>query len=396
MTRALLRKHVQDRLPMIDDFPTLVDHCLGAWPGDVAEVLDELSALRGASADRALWLLENARRPTQCPVQSDPDLPLEHPLDSDWRFEASERGRLLDQVTGSLAPNEKILAICVPTIVLEAGKRGIGSRIVVGTRPNDPMIEALQKHVPDASYISLDALEGVEAGAGIIDPPWQDCVAKPLIQRLLSGVCVGARVLVSGPDLLTAATSVAALRSSDGSPCWVGFRVDRQPLRVRYGMPRFEARALQASGVANVSLHWRTGLVHSYRKTAIAHQNLDLAPPSDWIEVPLGEHRVWVRPQLSSLQMKIAVSKSVSSAEPSRQVASVWTSGNTVVVGGSAMGLESLAQHGRGTLHADFAECLLNWEERFCWKTLRPAGERLAAHGGRCENLRPAAVAGLP
>ncbi|MHC2663263.1 hypothetical protein ACVIYH_006812 [Bradyrhizobium diazoefficiens] len=395
MKQLTLNGHVRQKLSSVGGFVALANECYGAWPPDIVDSLAGIAKLERAESDRIAWLLHDAKRPAELPLQVDADLPLEHPLDSDWRFQTRERGRLVERLMSRLAPSDKVLAICAPTIVLEAARRGIGWRMIVGTRPNDPIIAALQGLVPDAQYVPLDDLENIEAAAGIIDPPWQDQIAAPLIQRLCAGVRIGARVLITGPDRFTAANSVVSLKSRYGSPRWLGLKADCLPFRIRYKTPRFEARALLASGIANVPPAWRTGLVHSYQKMIEVHPDLDLDQRSDWSEVSLGEHRVWYRAEFNGLKADVNVSSSVSSVSPLRRTATMWTSGNSVVTGGSKIDLESLFRRSSQKVGDDLRERLLRVEQGSCWQSQGPLDGRLAAQAPRCEDSHGVVTTGL-
>lgn len=395
MMPSALHGHLQRILTRVSGFDDLASRCLGAWPPDIIEALISLADLGGVDGDLAEWLLEDARAKKLIALHSDMELPLEHPLDSDWRFEAEERARLLDQLVDRLAPTDRILAVCAPTIVHEAGRRGIGSRMVVGIRSKDPVMEALKKLVPDAEYVPIDQLIGTRAAAGIIDPPWQDHVAKPLVERLLSGLRVGARVLISGPDLLTSANAVSSLRTSHGSPSWPGLSSTRPPLRVRYKTPRFEARALLAAGISNIPPVWRTGLVHSYRKAHEFRFHSQLVTNSDWTEVLLEGHRIWRRLRGNGVPAHIRVSDSVSSQNPLRQTATVWTSGNTIVTGGALIDLDGLSQTDVDGHQAEFRQRLLHAEECSCWQPPGVEGVLLAAQAAQCENWRMPVAAGV-
>jgi hypothetical protein len=386
MLTSLIAYKVREEVSQAKRFSELAGRCLGAWPADIVESLTELSLDRGELSDQAHALLNDAKQSVQFASRSDPCLPLEHPIDSDWRFAREEQRRLLDNLISSIPAQEKILIVCAPTIVLEAGRRGIGSRVVVGIRRNDPVAEALQRTVPEAKYLYLDSLCGVEAAAGMVDPPWHDEVAEPLVQRLVCGVRIGGRILISGPDKLTAASSVHKLRSVVGSPSWTGLAPEGAPIRVRYQTPRFEARALQAGGIGNVPSDWRTGLVHLYFKTAGVRQSDDLVSGSDWKERTIDGHRFWIRPRMASSEAILSTSSSVSRTAPLRKAASIWTSGNTVVTGGSQRDLELLAAGSVRKASAEFITRLLEWEEGSCWKPCVPTDRLLAAHSAQCEN----------
>ncbi|MBB3952364.1 hypothetical protein [Aureimonas jatrophae] len=342
--KADLASVVSDLLRDARDFGSLASNCLGAWPIDV---LRELERVAGSSADmnaRAARLVTDAslfplhrRRAAPSP------LPVEHPLDSDWRFAAGEPRRLLGRVLSGLGPRDRFLLLCVPTIVLEAARQGLAHRTVVAVRHGDPIAAAMRHAVPDATYVELDKMPDMDAAAAAIDPPWHDDTALPLIERLCLGVREGGMVLVTGPDVLTGASSAERLSIHRTDHQLPGLQRVGPWSKVRYRTPRFEERAFQAAGIGNVPPAWRTGLVQAHRRTGEVISPSSLHPAGQWRERVVDGHRIWVRPDAADgLPFRIRVCDSVSSQSQFRRTASVWTSGNVVVVGGERAELDRL------------------------------------------------------
>ncbi|XYD11443.1 hypothetical protein R1A27_14165 [Methylobacterium sp. NMS12] len=308
------------------DFAALTERCQGAWPGEVRRIL------AGRSDADARRLLTGVRRPFGR-TSTDRRLPLAHPLDADWRFTRESAERVLKAAIAE-ARGGDILLIAVPTVALAAHDRGLTHRIVVGSRIGDPLDVALRAAIPGGRFVDLQAIPAAAFRAAVLDPPWYDDVAGPLVEVAREAVGGGGRVLVCAPDHLTSPSNARRLSALPDDPGALGFSTATLAERVRYATPFFELRSLEADGITGVSPRWRTGLLYVGTPaswTLQARQEFRAAGDA-WREVRRGAIRIWVRERAATGDtMDVAVTRSVSRTDRARAVASVWTSGNTYV-----------------------------------------------------------------
>ena len=365
---AELEALVREVAPRCSSFRQLASRCLGAWPVAVARTLGRIAAEPGVDREGAARLLADAVGSPPAKLSTVRGLPPEHPLDGDWRFAPDVPRKLLRRLLKAGGTRGRVLLACVPPLAIIAEQLGVADRCVVAVRESDPVADAVRRLAPHAAYRGFDELAGIEAGAALIDPPWYDDVALPIVQCVCAGVREGGTVLISGPDLLTAASR--ALAFSAGAPsAWPGLRPTGTSARVRCRTPAFEARALLAAGVRNVPAFWRTGLVYEYERCGPrAAAPLPFGPGEGWTEVPFGACRLWIRPAaVTGEEARIIVADTVSRTSPLRAGATAWTSANTVVTGGTQAEILSLARP--DSVCADGLRArLIVADENPCWQ----------------------------
>jgi hypothetical protein len=344
-----LEAHVQSLLSSVGTFFELSELCLGAWPSDVLNILASIGASNHPNATKAHALADNACMPVTARAPINAVLPAEHPLDFDWRFNPRSCRELLDRVTSGLDSSDRLLLVCAPSVALFAHSQGLGHQIIVGTRPSDPVIESLRFNAPTLEYTDINELEAKDAAALLIDPPWYDDVAIPLLSQALRGVRVGGSVWICGPDHYTRPSAATSLLDEHASLANLGIAKsdNGQDIRARYTTPSFESRTLSALGLRNVSPNWRTGLVRAYRKTHDVQVSKPMESQRDWKELGQGQSRIWFREALAldtSAFEQIVISPSVSRTNPLQSTACVWTSNNTVVIGAARSDLEIMSR----------------------------------------------------
>ncbi|MGI8397449.1 hypothetical protein ACRYWZ_13775 [Agrobacterium deltaense] len=347
-TSEKLQALIYSHLDKVATFAELTNLCLGAWPSDVMHALITLSDLDRSLSGRIEALMCSVATPYVDDDLPRTVLPAEHPLDFDWRFHPATSEMLLDRVISGLGATEKMLFVCAPSVALLAHEKGMGHQVVIGTRRGDPIIDALKKHAPTLDYVDISQISGLKAARLLIDPPWYDDIALPLLSLVLSGIDVGASVWICGPDHLTRPSAAHYLLDENSVREKLGIAKLGPDMddRVRYRTPPFEMRTLAALGIRNISHSWRTGLARSYLKV----RTVPVAAPPDhahqWKEISDGPSRIWLRDELAretSTDEQIVVSTSVSRTNPLHASACVWTSNNTVVTGASRLDLELMA-----------------------------------------------------
>ncbi|MCJ2075982.1 hypothetical protein MKK68_09980 [Methylobacterium sp. E-016] len=324
-TGSELSEIVAREVPHVRDFATLTELCDGAWPGDV------LQALRTLEGNAATALRDGISRPAGR-VRSDRRLPLAHPLDADWRFTRATAEHILDTLLAASPADGDILLIAMPTVALAAYDRGLIHRIVVASRYGDPIDTALRVVLTECRFIGLRDLPHGGFPTVALDPPWYDDVALPLVDIAVHSVACDGHVFLCTPDRLTLPSSARRLSALIAVPDAFGF-ISVAPIgQVRYATPFFELRCLASMGIANVSPRWRTGRLYACRpgSWARARPRPTAGVGRDWREVRHGPIRIWVRrPPTGEGAAAIAVASSISRTDRTRDVAALWTSGNT-------------------------------------------------------------------
>ncbi|MGF0524142.1 hypothetical protein ACQEDT_21730 [Agrobacterium pusense] len=344
-TSEQLQDLVHSHLQSVETFADLSEICLGAWPGDVMQALATISASDTVFSTRVEALMSSVKTPYSGGDLPRTVLPAEHPLDFDWRFHPETSEMLLDRVVEGLRHDEKMLLVCVPSVALLAHERGIGHQVVVASRTGDPIIEALRSNAPTLNFIDISQIGSILSARLLIDPPWYDDIALPLLSAALSGVKVGSNVWVCGPDHFTRPSAANYLLDENSVKKKLGIAKLGKDMddRVRYRTPPFEMRTLASLGLRNISHSWRTGLARSYRKVRDVRVEVPRGHANRWQEISEGPSRIWLRRDLADetgAHEKIVVSPSVSRTNPLQNSACVWTSNNTVVTGASRLDLE--------------------------------------------------------
>lgn len=363
MTGTLLEL-VSALAPRSRDFRQLASQCFGAWPVSIVEVLEKLSSMPGPLRETALRLLQDAEQGSADRLDPVEGLPLEHPLDGDWRFASGVPDALVWRLLTHAGSGGRILLACAPTVVLATARIGVSHRVVVAVRWGDPVFEALRALVPQARYVDFDETDGMDAAAGLIDPPWYDDVATPLVQRVANGVRSSGILYICGPDLMTAPSNAKGLTGARAS-LYAGLVPNGRAWRVRYRTPMFEARSMEAAGIRSVPSSWRTGLLRQFVRT---HTEIEvrspLEPETSWTETTFGKGRLWLRPSAARGGKPIVlVSDSVSRTSPIREDAAAWTSANTVVVGGTEADILSLRD-----VASPLRAKLTDMDHESCWR----------------------------
>lgn len=378
------------------DFRHLSSRCLGAWPVSILECLDQLACEPGPPREAAIRLADDAQEGVAEDLSPVKGLPLEHPLDGDWRFAPGVPETILRRLRDTAGKDGRILLACAPTLVLAAARLGMSHQVAVAIRDKDPVSATLRELVPDAVYLDFDELSGFGASAGVIDPPWYDDVAAPLLQRVCAGVREGSVLLVCGPDVMTAASNARAL-TQNVADLYQGLVPVGRASRVRYRTPLFESRAMQAAGIRNVPAFWRTGLLRPFIRTGFCDTPiLPLMSESGWVEIPYRSGRMWLRLSAArGSRSRIVVADSVSRTSSLRAVASAWTSANTVMIGGTADEIRKLAL---GSTNPTSGLCrqFEEFDEKPCWRSRMPDRGKLAPLQRGWDNSHGLRESGFP
>ena len=317
--------------PGCDTFAALSARCGGAWPGEVAHILRQAGSHTIARSDTRRLLASAASPGAVSRPRQDPRLPLPHPLDHDWRFTTATSDALLATVRKHAPQARKILFVCAPTAALRAAERAPGLEVVLAGRAGDPVVEAVVRAARGA--ITFHDLAGdmasVRADAAVLDPPWYDDIALPLLARTAAGLKAAGLLLACHPDRLTGAADAGTFDDLRQSGARFGLSGIVTLLgRVRYETPLFEARALAALDLAGYHPRWRTGRVFVGSRSPGPVPYLPLAADA-WTEKPIQESRTdGYRVPIGDLGCFGCVVPSVSRQHSARRDCLAWTSGN--------------------------------------------------------------------
>jgi hypothetical protein len=177
----------------------------------------------------------------------------------------------------------------------------------------------------------------VGADAAVVDPPWYDDIALPLVTETLRGLREGGGLLVGIPDRLTGCGSAQMLSSIAAEAKPFGMDCTKLvPGKFRYETPFFELNTLQNLGLRSVHPQWRTGRVAFGRKTRDSIPKYGFPADEGWREISVNGWRVRLRragnveKRTVSGTIPIDVRKSVSRQSARGKVEECWTVGNRV------------------------------------------------------------------
>jgi len=266
-------------------------------------------------------------------------VPLEHPLDFEWRFCKSALARIsakLQQLSKKHYP--VVLCLGCPS-VFEAGIHAApNSRYVLWDKNARNTGQLAETDLLANVDCSQRQLPTIAADVVVIDPPWYNDYYKVFVWAALQNMVIGGHIVLSFPPV---GTRPSARADFDSFLVWcqsAGLEMDENtPRALPYCSPLFELNALKVAGIRTISLDWRAGnmVVLTYRrKMPIQRPTL---PPvqQQWLEFRFGPTRIKLSKSPHNAQepkllpvWKTSVLPSVSSKFPSRGNANFVTSGN--------------------------------------------------------------------
>ncbi|MGH3852688.1 MAG: hypothetical protein ACRDR6_04155 [Pseudonocardiaceae bacterium] len=272
----------------------------------------------------------------------DGQLPVGHPVDSDWRFTSVSVLELVRLALDGLPAGEPVAHLGAPTTFLHCARSDPQRQHVLLDR-NTTVLDALVNRGISSPHlmIGIDMQDvrwlHLAAGAAIVDPPWylEDTL---LFLRVAAEVCrPDATVVLCQPTGGTrpGVEEERALLLDRVS----ALGLDLYALRsggVRYLTPHFEAVSLRAATCgASIPTSWRRGDVLLFKRlsgpvTILQHS----AHGQQWREVHFGPVRVKLaeRPTGTDVGSLVHgdVLTTVSRRDPVRKRIGMWTSGNRI------------------------------------------------------------------
>lgn len=294
-------------------------------------------------------------------------LPVQHPLDFEWRFSDKATANLLERVT-TLTTSEQSVALLGSPSILRMAFEIDYPRSMILLDANPIVLESLAKVAPKETIIlcdiSKDEPPEISAGTVIVDPPWYEEHIRSFLWAACKICMPGGYLLVSLPP---AGTRPGISQELDNILQWAQDELGLSLLSLEravlpYATPLFERNALRAEGIYTVPFEWRRGdlaLFSSSGPPQTPRPEIPLALATsvlgnEWNEECLWGVRIRIRKQNGEssdfkdpyLESIVAgdVLPSVSRRDERRKLADVWTSGNRIFACSGRKILRSLIQ----------------------------------------------------
>jgi hypothetical protein len=343
------------------DFITM--HLRGVDPMTALKFLKEMEKKEVIRYDQIndLWLLEKiARKPIGDLLNPNPELYLKkymadfdffkkpHPLDFEWRNTKKSVNYLSDLVTNESAVDDNILILGMPTLFASLCRKDIPQQVTILER-NKGVLESLKElsHksclVQEADVFKFDPSTLGTFSTVVMDPPWYEPHFFQFIWVASRCLRVGGRLIISIPPINTR-PGIGAERVK-----WLNF-AEKQGLclynlyseKLEYAMPFFEWNSARIAGV-DVNPFWRRGDVAIFQK--LEHSIIErpdyTEQESGWREIDIEGCRFRVKVDGTDDEnisdtvefqelVPNQILNTVSSREPIRAQANIWTSGNRI------------------------------------------------------------------
>jgi hypothetical protein len=332
------------------NFGELLVSLPGIYPSTVLEGLARL--VTTSQIHRHIYrrlLADSGREPDSRPRQEHRiKLPIEHPLDYEWRFGQTASQLLLDTAMRLVGSDKTMCLLGAPSILRYALEQGYSCPITLIDK--NPLLQSCFPQTAGGNIFTLnvasDPLPEIRASVVMIDPPWYTEYMRAFIWAGYALSESGSYLLVSVPPK---GTRPGVESEMEEVYRWMQQGLGLTRLEVHeailpYRSPLFEKNALRAEGVLMVPEEWRRGDLwvfksdHQRRNQSAKPAITDHQP--SWMEVVLRNMRLKVRnsessepvfldPSLISL-VEMDVLPSVSRRDPRRDKVDLWTSGNRI------------------------------------------------------------------
>lgn len=303
-----------------------------AMPGVMPD--EALAALRRMPGQRAARLAADAAVDRAGPfIDQCRQLPLPHPLDSEFRFDGLTADILAAGLVEATRDGDEILLVGVPSVAASLASLGIDRRVrFLG--PDNCVTAAVRAAIPDGRLM-LGQGPGGTAAAALLDPPWYREPMRDLIGVCAHGCRPGALVNLVVPPIGTrpeVAEDKAAFLAFTAA---AGLAPTGRGGPVCYRTPLFELAAMERQGIARLA-SWRRGECLEFAVTATGGRVPWTPPAATELSVggvrlrlvrgdrrgggelvPLGSHEVH---------------PSVSARSQGRGAATLWTTTNRAFV----------------------------------------------------------------
>lgn len=272
-------------------------------------------------------------------------LPLPHPLDFEWRFAHTSCAWLLDRAVGG-RPASRVALLGTPGLAEQSlHRRGREEEVVLFEKRPEACVALEHAGLTSTVCCDLAFADLAEHGtfqAVVADPPWYPSVMDVFVRAASELLVPGGLLHLCSPGIGTRPT-VPAERFKLMEFCYEQGFVSCEILQgaLAYESPPFEVSALTAAGLPDFCTTWRRGDILTFLKVgevAPFEADTDLAEPSPWKEVSVGQSRVRIRPPTEDTPRRSYLSSvvegdvldSVSRRDRRREHPNVWTSTNHV------------------------------------------------------------------
>lgn len=316
---------------IIVHFERVVDSSPGFFPTTLYELWVEHLAARGLAAAEEVFEVSRVA-----------SLPISHPLDYDWRFGATTKDLLTEQVRVATVADSEVAYFGTPTLFAHA-TAVIPDRRHVLVDANMAMVSSLQRQFGVDAAIAHHIGGGplprqLEASAAVLDPPWYPRDTVAFLAEAALCVKVGGTVFLSQPTPATRPGVV--LERYDILEAAGRLGLDLQEVEngaLRYVTPHFERLSLGAAQpLARVRDDWRLGDLLRFSRANRTPEvpTLKTEEAAAWTERSFGPVRIKLRSAGASDLEEVAPGidrlQTVSRRDPLRERVGLWTSGNRV------------------------------------------------------------------
>jgi hypothetical protein len=359
----------------------IAEHLNGIDPITALGILKEMEKQEFVRCNEGLWLIEQkAKKDIGDLLNPDNQLYLKkfmgdfdffkkpHPLDAEWRNTKRSVKYLSELVLTSSHSEEKILILGMPTLFANLCKMDVPQKITIIER-NTGVTNTLKEFshqtckVIEADIFKVDPDKIGAFSTVVMDPPWYEEHFYQFVWLANRCLELGGRLIISIPPLNTR-PGIGKQRIE-----WFKFCLDQglclQNLyagKLEYTTPFFEWNAHRTAGVC-ASPIWRHGDLAIFEKMILSEiKRPDHKEDSDnWKEVEIDSCRIRVRiddqsvnSENESFSAKPLVGNqilpSVSSRDPRRAKANIFTSGNRVFHTNCPVKLYTHLQYYRGKI----------------------------------------------
>ena len=263
------------------------------------ELAQPENATYSAAASSALFILQQPRRVSAAQERS--KLPVEHPLDFDWRFDAGTRKKLIGSILSG-QPGRVLLLGC-PTLAADPKLQDVPVMLVDDNPALAPNQFPLGPRVVRTDLLRQPILTNVaDFSYAVADPPFYREHLVAFLHAAAHALLVGGRLQLVLPGRWARPTAVADAQAAIACAEALGFQLRRiDPDAARYVMPAFEQAAYERLGAPGVPLRWRTADVAHFdleRRTSVP------LPPST------GDRQLWHEQQLDERRWRVRVDPS--------------------------------------------------------------------------------------
>ena len=272
-----------------------------------------------------------------------------HPLDFEWRNTTASLNYLMNEIQVISELDDKILLLGFPTLFATAFIRKI-KRPITLVESNQPVVRKLENlirgtdgyNIVQQNIFTMSSKNIKDYFLVIMDPPWYSPHFYHFMWLAAKCVKVGGIVGISLPPINTR-PNIEKERLQ-----WFTF-CEKNGLclenliaqKLEYAMPFFEFNAFRAAGVTDILPFWRKGDLAFFRKTRKASTKKPVfkVPRARWKEIEIKNVRIRVKNENSTAEkttLKIShlikgdILPTISTRDPRRKRANIWTSGNRI------------------------------------------------------------------